>query len=85
MRVAAGNRVVDAEEMVGMTAALSVAPAWPGRSWSNTGNTGISAGYGAFPQSFQADTPIVLDSASPLYTYLNGHGALPRTSRAPTT
>jgi hypothetical protein len=30
----------------------------------------------AFPQSFQADTPIVLDPASPLYSYLNGQGAL---------
>jgi hypothetical protein len=40
------------------------------------GNTGISAGYAAFSQSFQAGTPIVLDSASPLYTYLNGQGAL---------
>jgi hypothetical protein len=40
------------------------------------GSTGTSAGYGAFPQSFQAGTPIVLDSASPLYTYLNGQGAL---------
>ena len=40
------------------------------------GSTGISAGYGAFPQSFQPGTPIVLDSASPIYTYLNGQGAL---------
>jgi hypothetical protein len=32
-------------------------------------------GYGAFPQSFQPGTAIVLDSASPLYTYLNGQGA----------
>jgi hypothetical protein len=40
------------------------------------GTTGISAGYAAFPQSFQAGTPIVLDSASPLYTYLNGQGVL---------
>lgn len=40
------------------------------------GNTGISAGYAAFPQTFVAGTLIVLDSASPLYTYLNGQGAL---------
>jgi hypothetical protein len=40
------------------------------------GNTGISAGYAAFPQTFVAGTAIVLDSASPLYTYLNGQGVL---------
>ena len=40
------------------------------------GNTGTSAGYAAFPQSFQPGTPIVLDSASPLYGYLDGQGAL---------
>ena len=34
------------------------------------------AGYGAFPQSFQPGMPIVLHSASPLYTYLNGQGVL---------
>ena len=27
-------------------------------------------------QSFQPGTPIVLDSASPLYTYLNGQGGV---------
>ena len=32
------------------------------------GCVGISAGYAAFPQSFQPGTPIVLDNASPLYT-----------------
>ena len=40
------------------------------------GSVGISAGYAAFPQSFQAGTPIVLDSASLLYAVLNGAGAL---------
>jgi hypothetical protein len=40
------------------------------------GNTGISAGHAAFPQTFVAGTPIVLDSASPLYTHLNGQGVL---------
>ncbi len=40
------------------------------------GCVGISAGYAAFPQPFQPGTPIVLDSASPLYTYLNGQGAV---------
>ena len=40
------------------------------------GSVGISAGYAAFPQSFQPGTAIVLDSASPLCTYLNGQGAL---------
>jgi hypothetical protein len=40
------------------------------------GNTGISAGYAAFPQSFQPGTPIILDSASPLYVALNAAGAL---------
>ena len=49
------------------------------------GTTGISAGYAAVPQSFQPGTPIVLDSASPLYSYLNGQGALRPASRAPTT
>ena len=33
-------------------------------------------GYAAFPQTFVAGTAIVLDSASPLYTYLNGRGVL---------
>ena len=28
------------------------------------------------PQSFQPGTPIVLDNASPLYSYLNGQGAM---------
>ena len=40
------------------------------------GSTGISAGFAAFPQSFQPGTPIVLDNASPLYSYLNGQGAM---------
>ena len=40
------------------------------------GTAGISAGYGAFPQTFVLGTPIMLDSAFPLYTYLNGQGAL---------
>ena len=40
------------------------------------GNTGISAGSAAFPQTFVPGTPIVLDSASPLYVYLNGQGVL---------
>jgi hypothetical protein len=40
------------------------------------GNTGTSAGYAAFPQTFVPGTPIVLDSASPLYSYLNGQGVL---------
>ena len=40
------------------------------------GCVGISAGYAAFPQSFQPGTPIVLDNASPLYSYLNGQGAV---------
>jgi len=40
------------------------------------GCVGISAGYAAFPQSFQPGTRIVLDSASPLYTYLNGQGGV---------
>ena len=40
------------------------------------GCVGISAGYAAFPQSFQPGAPIVLDSASPLYTYLNGQGGV---------
>jgi hypothetical protein len=40
------------------------------------GCVGISAGYAAFPQSFQSGTPIVLDNASPLYSYLNGQGAV---------
>jgi len=40
------------------------------------GNTGISAGYAAFPQSFQPGMPIVLESASSLYAALNGAGAL---------
>jgi hypothetical protein len=40
------------------------------------GSVGISPGYAASPQSFQAGTPIVLDSASPLYAALNGTGAL---------
>ena len=40
------------------------------------GSVGISAGYAAFPQSFQPGTPIVLESASPLYAALNGAGAL---------
>jgi hypothetical protein len=31
------------------------------------GSVPISAGYGAFPQSIQPGTPIILDSASPLY------------------
>jgi hypothetical protein len=38
------------------------------------GNTGISASYAAFPQTFQAGTPVIFDSASPLYTYLSGQG-----------
>ena len=29
-----------------------------------------------FPQTFVPGTPIMLDSASPLYTYLNGQGVL---------
>jgi len=49
------------------------------------GTAGISSGYGAFPQSFQAGTPIVLDSGSLLYSYLNGRARCGRTSRAPTT
>jgi hypothetical protein len=40
------------------------------------GSAATSAGYGVFPQGFQAGTPIVLDSASPLYSYLNGQGVL---------
>ena len=40
------------------------------------GCVGISAGYAVSPQSFQPGTPIVLDSASPLYTYLNGQGGV---------
>jgi hypothetical protein len=40
------------------------------------GSAPISAGYAAFPQSFQPGTPIVLDSAGPLYAALNGAGAL---------
>lgn len=40
------------------------------------GNTSISVGYAAFPQTLIAGTPIVLDSVSPLYTYLNRVGAL---------
>ena len=40
------------------------------------GNTGTSAGYAAFPQTFVPGTPIVLDSAGPLYAALNGAGAL---------
>ena len=45
------------------------APAGPG-------SASVSAGYGVFPQTLIAGTAIVLDSASPLYTYLNGQGAL---------
>jgi hypothetical protein len=40
------------------------------------GSTAVSTGCAAFPQSFQPGTPIVPDTASPLYTYLNGQGAL---------
>jgi hypothetical protein len=40
-----------------------------------TVSTAVSAGY-AFPRSFQVGTPIVLDSASWLCSYLNGQGAL---------
>jgi hypothetical protein len=40
------------------------------------GNVGISAGYATFPRSFQPGTAIVLHRASPLYSYLNGQGAL---------
>jgi hypothetical protein len=46
------------------------------RRGAGFGCVGISAGYAAFPQSFQPGTPIVLDSASPLYTYLNGQGGV---------
>ena len=49
------------------------------------GSVGISAGYAAFPQCFQAGTPIVLDSASPLFAALNGAGALRPYQQAPTT
>jgi hypothetical protein len=41
---------------------------------SGSTSTAISAEYATFPLTFQADTPIVLDLASPLYTYLNGSG-----------
>jgi len=40
------------------------------------GSASISAGHGIFPQTFVAGTTIVLDSASPLYTYLSGQGVL---------
>jgi hypothetical protein len=40
------------------------------------GNIGISSGYAAFPQTFVAGTPIVLDSAGALYAWLNGQGVL---------
>jgi hypothetical protein len=40
------------------------------------GSAATSAGYGVFPMSFQPGTPVILDSASPLYTYLNGQGVL---------
>ena len=40
------------------------------------GNTVISAGYAAFPQSFQPDAPIILTQAALLYSYLNGQGVL---------
>ena len=68
-----------------LTAAVTVTagtPATPAAGEPGTGgaagygNTGISSGYGAFAQTFQAGTPIVLDSASPLYAFLNGAGAL---------
>jgi hypothetical protein len=31
------------------------------------GNVGITSGYGAFPQTFIAGTPIMLDPAGPVY------------------
>jgi hypothetical protein len=40
------------------------------------GTASTSSGYGAFAQAFVPGTAIVLDSASPLYAYLNGAGAL---------
>lgn len=36
------------------------------------GNTGISASYAAFPQTFIAGTTIVLDPTGPLYAALSG-------------
>jgi hypothetical protein len=40
------------------------------------GSAAVSSGYGIFGQSFQQGMPIVLDSGCPLYSYLNGQGAL---------
>jgi hypothetical protein len=44
------------------------APAGPGNA--------ATTGGPLWPQTFVSGTPIVLDSASPLYTYPNGQGAL---------
>jgi hypothetical protein len=40
------------------------------------GNSSISAGAVLFPQTLIKGTPVVLDTASALYIYLNGQGVL---------
>jgi len=40
------------------------------------GSVAVSAGYAAFPQTFVPGRPIVLDSAGPLFVYLNGQSVL---------
>ena len=40
------------------------------------GSAAISAGAVLYPQTMIRGTPVVLDSASALYTYLNGQGVL---------
>ena len=49
-------------------------PGTGGAAGYGTGD--VSAGYSLYPQTFLAGTPIVLDSAGPLYGILNGAGVL---------
>lgn len=49
-------------------------PATGGVAGYGTGD--VSAGYSLYPQTFLPGTPIVLDSAGPLYAILNGASVL---------
>jgi len=49
-------------------------PATGGVAGYGTGD--VASGYSLYPQVFLAGTPIVLDSAGPLYAILNGASVL---------
>jgi hypothetical protein len=53
------------------SAVVAGEPGTGGAAGYGNGST-MAAGFTLWPQSFQPGMPVVLDSASPLYAYLNG-------------